>query len=85
MPTSLPIPDVLTVYGADWCSDCRNTRRFLDRERVPYRYVDVVADPTAQALLEAAGLRAIPVVVTPDGVVMMEPSTSELARSVGIG
>ena len=67
MTHDLPTPDVLTVYGASWCSDCRNTRRYLDSTSVPYRYVDLGTDDAAQALLDRAGYRAIPVVITTGG------------------
>ncbi len=40
MTNTLPTPDVLTVYGASWCWDCRNTRRYLDSTGAQYRYVD---------------------------------------------
>lgn len=83
MPTPLPIPDVLTVYGADWCGDCRSTKRYLDLEGIPYRYVDLGRDHAAQKVLDAAGYRAIPVVVTPGGTVLIEPSAAELGRAVG--
>jgi len=85
MTTSLPTPDVLTVYGADWCSDCRNARRHLDRLGAEYRYVDLGLDHEAQALLHAAGYRAIPVVVTTDGSVLIEPSDRELTAAAGPG
>ena len=84
MPPSLPTPDVLTVYGASWCSDCRNTRRYLDGAGVEYRYVDLGADRAAQALLDDAGYRAIPVVVTTNGTVLNETSERELATAAGI-
>lgn len=83
MSTGLPIPDVLTVYGAAWCPDCRNTRRFLDAAAAEYRYVDLEQDLLAQALLDAAGYRSIPVVVAPDGTVLVEPSERELAQAIG--
>jgi len=79
----LPVPDVLTVYGASWCADCRNTQRYLDAVGVDYRYVDLGADPDAQAMLVAAGHLAIPVVVTTDGTVLIEPTARELARAIG--
>jgi glutaredoxin len=82
MPPSLPTPEILTVYGADWCGDCRTTRLFLDGKGVAYRYVDLATDPLARDLLDAAGYRAIPVVVTPEGRVMIEPSMLELDRVV---
>ena len=79
----LPIPDVVTVYGADWCADCRRAKRYLDAVGIPYEWIDVDADPSAQALVDAAGYRAIPVVVTPTGQVLIEPSNDELANVVG--
>lgn len=82
MTNTLPIPDVLTVYGADWCGDCHRTRRYLDRAGVPYRYVDLRVDHAAQQQLDVAGYRAIPVVVTVGGAVLIEPSDKELAAAI---
>ncbi len=82
MPNNLPIPDLLTVYGASWCGDCRHTQRYLDAVGVRYRYVDLGVDRAAQAMLDDAGYRAIPVVVTTDGTVLIEPSERELAGVV---
>jgi mycoredoxin len=79
----LPIPAVVTVYGADWCGDCRRAKRFLEATGVPYRYVDLEADPVSQQLIDDAGYRAIPIVVTPAGDVLIEPSNDELAAVTG--
>ena len=79
----LPTPPIFTVYGAEWCGDCRRAKRFLDSVGVPYRYVDLEADPAAQQLVDDAGFRAIPIIVTPAGQVLIEPSNDELARVVG--
>lgn len=83
MTTTLPTPDVLTVYGASWCADCRNTQRYLEAVGADYRYIDLGADPDARAMLADAGHLAIPVVVTTDGTVLIEPSTRELAKAIG--
>jgi len=82
MTTNLPVPAVLTVYGASWCADCRNTQRYLDAAGVEYRYIDLEMDDAAQKMLDGAGYRAIPVVVTPDGTVLIEPSARELAAAI---
>ena len=84
MTKSLPTPDVLTVFGASWCGDCLSARRYLDSSGVEYRYVDLGTDRAAQAMLDDAGYRAIPVVVTTDGTVLIEPSERELAAAAGI-
>jgi glutaredoxin len=81
---ALPVPDVVTVYGADWCGDCRRAKRFLDATGTPYRYVDLELDAAAQQLVDDAGYRAIPVIVTPAGDVLIEPSDQELALALGI-
>jgi glutaredoxin len=59
--------------------------RYLDREKVPYRWVDLARDAEAQARITAMGYRAIPVVVLPDGRTLVEPSTRELAAALGHG
>lgn len=82
MPSDLPIPDQLTVYGADWCGDCHRTRRYLDAAGVAYRYVDLGVDFAAQAMLDDAGYRAIPVVLMVGGGVLVEPSDAELAAAI---
>ena len=79
----LPTPDIVTMYGADWCGDCRRAKWYLEQTGTPFRYVDLRADPVAQAMVDAAGYVAIPVVVTPTGQVLVEPSIDELANVVG--
>jgi mycoredoxin len=79
----LPAPEILTVYGGDWCGDCRRSRRLLDDMGVPYRYVDLGRDDAARQALDDAGYRAIPIVATVTGLVLVEPSDDELAAAVG--
>lgn len=81
-PVALEIPDELTMYGADWCGDCRRAKRHLDAAGVAYRWVDLTQDRAAKVMLAAAGLRAIPVIASPDGRILMEPSNSQLAELV---
>lgn len=66
----------LTVYGADWCADCRRSKRLLDRLAVPYAWIDVDADRAASAEVMRinGGIRAIPVIVFPDGHHLTEPA-----------
>lgn len=83
MTTALPRPAVLTVYGADRCSDCRSTRRYLDRHSVAYAHVDIDREPETARRLADAGFGAIPVVVTPEGIILTEPSPRELDETIG--
>jgi glutaredoxin len=72
-------PAQLALYGADWCPDCRRSKRLLDRLGVPYAYHDVEADPDALARAEQiSGRMSIPVIVFPDGHHVVEPSDPDL-------
>jgi mycoredoxin len=89
LPTNAdsPADDILVVYGTTWCGDCYRTKRFLDRNSVPYRWVDADEVPGASELIQAInrGRRTVPTLVFPDGTTMSEPSNSDLARKLGIG
>jgi mycoredoxin len=81
-PAALPIVDKVTVYGADWCGDCRRTKGYLIKSGTPFRWVDTAADKAARAMLNAAGYLAIPVVLIPGGIVLVEPSNEQLAAAI---
>ena len=69
----------ITVYGADWCRDCRRSKALLDREGVPYRWVDVAESKEAtDEAMAISGRPNIPVVVFPDGSHLVEPSDEAL-------
>ncbi|MEY4100878.1 MAG: hypothetical protein RLZZ567_120, partial [Actinomycetota bacterium] len=34
------------MYSADWCGDCRRSKRLLDELGVAYDVIDVEKDPT---------------------------------------
>jgi mycoredoxin len=82
-PAALPVVTTITVYGADWCGDCRRTKRWLEASGLEWTYVDRDADPKIRAMLADAGYLAIPVVVIPDGTVLVEPSDATLAAAAG--
>lgn len=71
----------ITIYGADWCPDCIRAKKFFSSHDVPYTYVDLVAAPeekeTAQKI---SGRPNIPVIVYPDGTVLVEPSDEDLEK-----
>ena len=54
----------ITVYGADWCGDCRRAKAFLDAHGIAYTEIDIDRDPAAEAeLLARVGKRAVPQMV----------------------
>ncbi|MEU5692553.1 glutaredoxin family protein [Actinosynnema sp. NPDC020468] len=74
-----------TVYGANWCGDCRRAKAWLRENEVPFLDVDVEHDEVARdrAVEIAGGRRNIPVVVLPNGDVLVEPTNAELAAALG--
>ncbi|MFH8251592.1 glutaredoxin family protein [Microbacterium sp. B2969] len=69
----------LTMFGAEWCGDCRRTKKQLDQLGVDYQYVDLMADPAAADVArEISGRMSIPVVVYPDSSHHVEPSNADV-------
>jgi mycoredoxin len=81
-PAALPVATTVTVYGADWCGDCRRTKRWLEASGIEWTFVDRDANPDVKAMLADAGYLAIPVVVLPDRTVLVEPSDDALAAAL---
>ncbi|MGR0320763.1 glutaredoxin family protein [Agromyces sp. ZXT2-3] len=81
-PTDLN-PARITMYGAEWCGDCRRSKALLDRRGVDYEYIDLmtVADGADRAKA-ISGRTNIPVVVFPDGTHFTEPTDHELAAKL---
>jgi thioredoxin reductase (NADPH) len=79
-----PVPET-KVVGHQWSARSSEVREFLARNQVPYRWY-ASDEPEGQRLLEAAGAdgRALPVVITPDGDPLIEPTDAELASRVGL-
>ncbi|WP_344250171.1 glutaredoxin family protein [Isoptericola hypogeus] len=76
-------PATLTMYGAQWCGDCRRAKRVLDARGTAYVNVDLAADPTRADHAEAiSGRKNIPVVVFPDGDFLVEPTDAELTAKL---
>jgi len=74
----------ITMYGAEWCGDCRRSKRFLDANNVQYNYIDVEADVTASdKVIEInGGQRSIPVIIFSDGTHLTEPSDAALKEKL---
>jgi thioredoxin reductase (NADPH) len=76
---------VTKVIGHRWSARSSGVREFLARNQVAYRWYDS-GEPDGQRLLAAAGAdgRRLPVVITPDAEVLVEPADAELAGKVGL-
>ena len=70
----------ITMYGAEWCGDCRRSKRLLEELDVQVTHIDVESDQSAAAkVIEInGGVKSIPVIVFADGTHLTEPSDNDL-------
>lgn len=79
MTAQIEAPATLTMYGADWCGDCRRAKKLLDGLGVAYDAVDLLTDePAADRAKAISGRTNIPVLHFPDGSHQVEPSNAEI-------
>lgn len=73
------------VVGNRWSPRSSQVREFLARNQLPYRWY-LADEPEGARLLEAAGADpdGCPVVITPAGAALVQPTDSELAQHVGL-
>ena len=74
-PAASVAPATITMFGAEWCRDCRRSKKLLDGLGVAYDYVDLetVADGADRARA-ISGRTQIPVIVFADDTHLVEPS-----------
>ncbi len=70
----------ITMYGADWCGDCRRSKRLFEELDIQVNHIDVEQDESAAAkVIEInGGAQSIPVIVFSDGTHLTEPSDNDL-------
>jgi glutaredoxin-like protein len=78
----------ITMYGADWCGDCRRSKRLFEELDIQVNHVDVEVDESAAAKVQEinGGAKSIPVIVFSDGTHLTEPSDNDLkAKLTSLG
>jgi mycoredoxin len=75
---------MLTLYTTAWCGYCVRLKRLLDREQIPFAEVDIEQDEAAAHTVMAAngGHRTVPTVVLPGGVVLTNPSLTQVKAAL---
>lgn len=78
--------EMIRVYGASWCPDCRRAKRFLGDQRVPFEWHDIEVDPDGVRIVQERnnGNNVIPTIIFPDDSHLAEPSNEELAEKIGL-
>ena len=75
-------PTEIVMYSVDWCPDCKRAKFFFKRNNINVVEVNVDNDEQGAAFVREvnSGTRSVPTIIFPDGSIMVEPSTEELAE-----
>jgi len=78
--------DAIRVVGTLWSSGSHETKDFLARNGIPYRWLDMDRDAEARALVETvpAEARKLPLLFFHDGAVLSAPLRRDIAEKVGL-
>jgi len=85
--TNVKLPfEGIRVVGAMWSSASHEIKDFLARSSLPYLWLDVERDEEAQRLMATLGGDAlkIPLLQFPDGEVLIQPTTLQVAEKAGL-
>ena len=76
----------IKLYGTNWCSDCKRSKRFLGEQRVAYDFINIEEDLEGQAYVQRIqnGGMSIPTLLFADGSFLIEPTNAELAAKLGL-
>ena len=74
----------ITMYGADWCGDCRRAKAYFTDNDIDFEYVNAeeVVEATAIILERNNGVQRIPVIVFDDDTHLTEPTNDEIATKL---
>ncbi len=76
----------IKLYGTNWCSDCKRSKKFLGEQRIRYEFIDIEEDTEGQAFVQKVqnGGMTIPTIVFDDDSILIEPSNAEMAAKLGL-
>ncbi len=77
-------PVKITLYGVDWCIDCRRARKIFSEAAVDYVDIDIDKDQKAAEFVQKQnhGNRSVPTIVFPDGTILVEPDRDTLLKKI---
>ena len=81
----LPEAKGLRLVGDQWSPRSHGIKDFLASNLIPYRWLDIVRDPDARALVHAAGVGTdeLPALFFEDGSVLRNPEPRQVAERLG--
>lgn len=83
---NVPAPfDGIRVLGTTWSPTTHETKDFLARNGIPYRFLDIERDDAARSIVASTTADgAIPIVLFPDREPLVKPDRRTLAAEVGL-
>jgi thioredoxin reductase (NADPH) len=72
------------IVGSASHSDVLRLEGFLTRNGHPHQLLDPETDPCARTLIERFHIRELPIVLSPNGELLRNPTDDELARRLGL-
>lgn len=78
--------NTIIVYGTTWCGDTRRARAILDENKIDYEFIDIDKDMAAREFVEKTnkGFRSVPTMIFPDKSILVEPSSDQLRKKLGL-
>lgn len=78
--------DQIVMYGTTWCGATWRARQIMDRNNVPYQWIDIDRDREGCQYVESVnrGCRSVPTILFPDGSLLVEPSEKQLCQKLGL-
>ena len=76
--------DELVMFTTTWCGYCVRLKRFLEREGIAYREVNIEDDDTAAEFVMSVngGNRTVPTLRFPNGSALTNPSPNEVVAEL---
>ena len=79
----------ITMYGANWCGDCRRAEKFFIDNNIDFQKIDLELDENehfveSEVLRRNNGKKSIPVIVFDDDSHLTEPTNAQLAEKLGL-
>ena len=81
--SSIGLNKNIKIYGADWCSDCINIKKFLVSKGIKFEYIIITNNHEAISFVENVnnGKKVIPT-ISIDNKIMTNPGIQELISMI---
>ena len=78
--------EAIRVYGAKWYGDCFREKIIPGNHQINYQWIDIEHDKIAKAFVSQAndGCIVIPTILFNDGSVLVDPTSLQLRRKLGL-